>query len=154
MEDYTLYILDDYSVHLKDEIKDALLEKGYMLVHIGGGITGDVQINDTHGHHQRINMTLEAWQELDIDVEEALKFNFVTTPFDGYQDDKVSSKLMAMVGEEILSFPCELLESKLPSSIKELMKTIIAPEGVKYKGNSDTPPDEGVECFDSDGFEV
>ena len=46
-----MYILDDYSVHITDEVKKALLAKGYILVVIGGGITGDVQCNDTHVHH-------------------------------------------------------------------------------------------------------
>ena len=46
--------MDDYSVHLLPEIRQALLKKGYVLVGIGGGggggITGDVQINDTDMH--------------------------------------------------------------------------------------------------------
>ena len=33
------------------EVKQALLKKGYVLVVIGGGITGDIQINDTSCHH-------------------------------------------------------------------------------------------------------
>ena len=39
---YALYILDDYSVHITDEVKRALLAKGYILVVIGGGIKGDI----------------------------------------------------------------------------------------------------------------
>ena len=35
-----------------DEIRDAFLKKGYILVIIGGGITVDVQVNDTHVHHR------------------------------------------------------------------------------------------------------
>ena len=52
-KDYALYILDDYSVHLLPELRASLLKKGYVLVVIGGGITGDVQVNDTHQilHH-------------------------------------------------------------------------------------------------------
>ena len=33
------------------EVKKALLKRGYVLIVIGGGITGDCQINDTHYHH-------------------------------------------------------------------------------------------------------
>ena len=47
---YAIYILDDYSVHITDEVRNALLAKGYILVVIGGGITGDVQCIDTHTH--------------------------------------------------------------------------------------------------------
>ena len=32
------------------EIKAALLRKGYIFVGIGGGVTGDIQINDTDLH--------------------------------------------------------------------------------------------------------
>ena len=45
-----LEVLDDYSVHLMPEVRKALLDKGYVIVIIGGGITGDLQINDTHFH--------------------------------------------------------------------------------------------------------
>ena len=50
LKNYAMYILDDNSVHLLPEIRQALLKKGYVLVGIGGGITGDVQINDTDMH--------------------------------------------------------------------------------------------------------
>ena len=47
---YAVYVLDDYSVHCMPAVRDALLERGYILVVMGGGITGDIQINDTHFH--------------------------------------------------------------------------------------------------------
>ena len=47
---YAIYVLDDYAVHLMPEVREALLKRGYVLVIIGGGITGDIQINDTHFH--------------------------------------------------------------------------------------------------------
>ena len=45
---YVLYVLDDYSVHIIDEVRKAPLAKGDISVVIGGGITRDVQSNDTH----------------------------------------------------------------------------------------------------------
>ena len=47
-----LYILDNFSVHCQSEVKQKLLQRGYIPVIMGGGITGDLQINDTHLHHQ------------------------------------------------------------------------------------------------------
>ena len=107
---YALYIFDDYSVHITDEVKKALLAKGYILVVIGGGITGDVQYNDAHVHHALkkeyrkieaekmmemlksnpgkisspsrddvMSMLSTAWNSLDLDVNEALKQNFITS---------------------------------------------------------------------------
>ena len=49
-KDYCIYVLDNYAVHLMPEIKKALQQRGYILVLIGGGITGDIQVNDTHFH--------------------------------------------------------------------------------------------------------
>ena len=49
-KDYCIYVLDNYAVHLMPEIRKALLDRGYILVLIGGGITGDIQINDTAFH--------------------------------------------------------------------------------------------------------
>ena len=43
-------MLDDYAVHLMLEVKQALWNRGYILVIIDGGITGFVQINVTHLH--------------------------------------------------------------------------------------------------------
>ena len=47
---FAISVLDDYAVHLMPKIRQALFKKGYFLVVIGGGITGDIQINDTHCH--------------------------------------------------------------------------------------------------------
>ena len=47
---YAIYVLDNYSVHIMPEIKEALLKRGYVPVIIGGGVTGDIQINDTDLH--------------------------------------------------------------------------------------------------------
>ena len=49
-KNYAIYVLDDYSVHLMPEIKAALLKRGYVPVIIGGGVTGDIQVNDTNLH--------------------------------------------------------------------------------------------------------
>ena len=45
-KNYAIYVLDDYSVHIMPEIKEALLKRRYVPVIVGGGVTGDIQIND------------------------------------------------------------------------------------------------------------
>ena len=47
---YVIYMLDIYIVHLPTEIRPTLLKHGYVLVVIRGGLTGDIQINDTDDH--------------------------------------------------------------------------------------------------------
>ena len=44
-QSFAIYVLDDYSAHLMPEARQVLFKKGYVLVIIGGGITGDIQIN-------------------------------------------------------------------------------------------------------------
>ena len=61
---FAIYVLDDYSVHLMPQVPQALFKKGYVLVVIGGGITGNIQINDKNchrvlkKHHQDLKMKL------------------------------------------------------------------------------------------------
>ena len=47
---FAIYVLDDYAVHLMPEVRQAFWNRGYILVIIGGGITGFVQVIDTHLH--------------------------------------------------------------------------------------------------------
>ena len=49
-QSFAIYVLDDYYVHLMPEVRQAMFKKGYVLVIIGGGITDDIQINDTNCH--------------------------------------------------------------------------------------------------------
>ena len=56
---YAIYKLDDNSVHISNEVRKAFLERGYILICIGGGVTGDIQINDTHYHHNLKKLYIE-----------------------------------------------------------------------------------------------
>ena len=49
-KNYAVYVLDDYSVHLMPEVKEAFLKRGYVPIIIGGGVTGGIQIKDTDIH--------------------------------------------------------------------------------------------------------
>ena len=48
---YDIYVFDNYAVHLMPEIRAEFLKRGYVPVLIRGGITGYIQLNDTHVHH-------------------------------------------------------------------------------------------------------
>ena len=66
-KNFAIYVLDDYAVHLMPEVRKALYERGYILVVMGGGITGFVQANDTDIHrrlkalyrHEEIDLMLK-----------------------------------------------------------------------------------------------
>ena len=54
-------LLDWFSAHLSDEVQDALRAMGHVVIYHGGGVTGLMQVNDTHLHAivQRIMEQLE-----------------------------------------------------------------------------------------------
>ena len=47
-----VFTLDDYSAHFVPEVEETFFKKGYFLIIIEGGITGDIQVNDTSYHRQ------------------------------------------------------------------------------------------------------
>ena len=47
---FAINVIDDYAVHLMPEIRKALYERGYILILVGGGVTGFIQANDTDLH--------------------------------------------------------------------------------------------------------
>ena len=63
-QSFAIYVLDNHSVHLMPEVRQALFKKGYGLVITGGGITGDIQINDKNcyrdlkEHYRDLDMKL------------------------------------------------------------------------------------------------
>ena len=61
-QSFAIYVLDDYSVHLMPEVRQALFKNGCVLVIIGGGITGDIQINDTNCHRD-LKKTLSIFRD-------------------------------------------------------------------------------------------
>ena len=70
-KEWQLMLLDDYSVHVTSEVRQELLKRGYVLVVLGGGITGDVQINDTHLHHRLKSVYRKKETELMMEQLEA-----------------------------------------------------------------------------------
>lgn len=48
---YRIFTLDDYSVHVQPTLGKRMKQKGYARLVLSGGITGDVQPNDTGLHH-------------------------------------------------------------------------------------------------------
>ena len=159
---YTIYVLDDYSVHLMPEVRQALLKKGYVLVAIGGGITGDMQINGTSCYYnwkkhyrefkmnlmleplnndpnkipspsrdEMMRMLLKAWELLDEDTGRESKSLFVTNTLCGSEDYLVSDKLYALVENEMVKFRTELMTSRPAKTLKEIIRKLIPPKGVK-----------------------
>ena len=69
---FAIYV-DDYAVHLMPEIRKALYERGYILILMGGGITGFIQANDTDLHKRLKALYREEEMNLMLKMLEADK---------------------------------------------------------------------------------
>ena len=181
-----IFTLDDYSAHLDPAVKKSLAKRGYFLVILPGGITGDLQVNDTDLHHSLktsyrekeaalmidklrenpdkvpspsrddiMKMCKAAFEECvaKTDISDAFKRNGLTIKLDGSEDHLVSSKIKALVWNEMKEFRSELLSKSHPTTLKDLEEVMIPPDGVKRKldGVVDSvPPDEGCEVLDGE----
>ena len=86
-----------------------------------------------------------------VDVSNAFERNGLTTKFDGSEDQLVSSKLKALVWDEMKELHSVLLSKLHPTTLKKLEEVMIPPDGVKQKLDGvvdNVPPDEGNEVLD------
>ena len=85
-----------------------------------------------------------------VDIHGAFKRNAITIRLDSSEDYFISSKLKALVWEEMKEFCWKLLSNLHPASLKKLEEVMITPDGVKYKLKKvvdGTPPDEELEII-------
>ena len=168
-KDYAIYVLEDYAVHLMPEVRKALYQRGYILVIMGGRITGFIQSNDTHLHRKlkanyrdlKMELMMEKLQAdkkkvpsptrkemINMAVKASRKVDvsftelFVTNKLDGSEDYLVSDKLFALKVNEMKEFRKKLMESPPPDKIQKVIKSIIPPKGIRRKNV------EGTELLD------
>ena len=85
-----------------------------------------------------------------IDIHSAFKRNRLTIKLDGSEYHVVSSRLKALIWDEMKYFRTQLLNSPHPATIKKSEEEIIPPEGVQKKLKvvvDGIPPDEGYEIL-------
>eukprot|EP00794_Sanderia_malayensis_P013649 gene13649-15078_t len=161
-KNYAVYVSDDYSVHLMPEVKAALLKRGYIYVGIGGGITGDIQINDTDVHaplkakYRQLEMELML-RQLQSDPKKipspsrdemmsmlnesfsALDIDFCTRFKSLWVTNALDGSEDHMVSDKLFRLVGEDLVKyrnqllKKPSGLKEMIANIIPPKGIKRK---------------------
>ena len=68
-----------------------------------------------------------------IDIHSGFKQNRLTIKRDGSEDHLVSSRLKALIWDEMKDFCTQLLNSPHPATIKKLEEEMIPPEGVTRK---------------------
>ena len=96
-----------------------------------------------------MRMLLKAWELLDVDTEKEFKSLFVTNALDGSEDHLLSDIFYALVGNEMVKLITELLTSCPVKTLKEVIRKLIPPKGVKQRGN-----DEGIELLDCEEEEI
>ena len=99
--------------------------------------------NDTDQHHSLktsyrddiMKMCKAAFKEclVKTDISDAFKRNGLTNKLDGSEDHLLSSKIKALVWNEIKEFHSELISKLHPTTLKDLEKVMIPPDGVKQK---------------------
>ena len=98
---------------------------------------------------EMMRMLLKAWELLHVDTEREFKSLFVINALDGSEDYLVSDKLYALFGNEMVKFKTELMTSRPAKTLKEVIRKLIPPKGVKQKGN-----EEGIELLDCKEEEI
>ena len=140
-QNYAIYVLDDYAVHLMYEMRQVLWKRGYII--IGGGIAGFVQVNDTHlhrvyycvhycfksfkgnpgkvplpGRNEMMKLLNDAKKDVKTDESSAFKSLWVTNAFNGPEDYLVSDKIFDLVAESMRSFRSDMIQISPPNTIK------------------------------------
>ena len=96
-----------------------------------------------------MSMLLQAWETLEIDTKREFKSLFVTNALDGSEDYLVSDKLFAILADEMVDFRKELMSQNSVKTLKEVIRNLIPPKGVKRKANV-----EGNELLDCEAEEI
>ena len=95
-------------------------------------------------------MLNDAQKSVDIDVSKGFKSLFVINKFNGSKDFMIFDVVFNLDGETIVEFRKVLLKTTPYQTIKELMRTITQPKGVKTAkpSKNEAPKDEGLEIWD------
>ena len=80
---------------------------------------------------EMINMLLAVWKETDVDFTAVFKKLFVTNKFDDSEDFLVSDELFSLIGDDMLEFRRQLLNSEVPINLQAVIKKLIPPKGIR-----------------------
>ena len=94
---------------------------------------------------EMMSMLIQANDAHKIDKTSAFTSVCVSNALDGSEDSLVSDRIMRLVGMSVQAFREVLMSKPCPATIKEMIKAIIPPKGVKRANNA-----EGLELFDVD----
>ena len=142
---FKLITLDDYSVHLDDSLRKILLDRGYILVVTGGGITGDIQVNDTALHGSLKKAYRNAESSLELKQLEAHP-DKLPSPSRAQMIDMLCKSFDTVQFDSELAFKRNFLSNKLDGSEDHLVSSelynLVKAEVVEFRKNlmESSPP--------------
>ena len=80
-----------------------------------------------------MRMLKKSFGSLEIDVASRFKALWVKNASDGSEDYLLSERISALVGSKMKTFCNDLMKKKSPESLKDLMKLITPPKGIRRK---------------------
>ena len=92
-----------------------------------------------------MSLLVESEKAVELDANTAFKSVWVTNCLDGSEDYLVNDKIFALVGDSMRQFRNEMTAKPPPKTIKEVIRSLIPPKGIKRGKNT-----EGSELLDGD----
>ena len=94
---------------------------------------------------EMMSLLVESEKAVELDANTAFKSVWVTNCLDGSEDYLVNDKIFALVGDSMRQFRNEMTAKPPPKTIKEVIRSLIPPKGIKRGKNT-----EGSELLDGD----
>ena len=82
-----------------------------------------------------MRLLINSNKDVKIDVKSAFKSVWVANALEGSEDYLVSDKIFGLVGKSMTSFRTEMIAKPPPKTVKELVKSMIPPKGIKRGKN-------------------
>ena len=96
--------------------------------------------------NEMMRMLVESNNSIDVDIPARYKALWITNKLDGSEYHLVSECIMTLVGQKLMLFRENLMKNASPKTLKDLLKLITPPKGVKRGKNANSSPiDEGNE---------
>ena len=143
--------VNDTDLHSPLKGKYRELEQSLMMLQL----KADLKKIPQPSRDDMMRILVESFKSLEIDAESRLKALWVINALDDTEDYLVSERVMLLVVNKMEVFQNYSLKKKSPKNLKELLKPITPPKGVRRKVADTVPPiDEGQELFDCDGADL
>ena len=105
---------------------------------------------------EKLRVLFESHVSLEKDYAKEFKSIWVINASHGSQDYLISERVYKLVGTRMIDFRNQLMKTASPKNIKQLLKLITPPNGVKWKDAEGSTAlfDEGDELFDCEDGDI